>query len=111
MKEKTDISLYNNFQTLLDDKYRTGPKDTAFEEAKENAKMVVINLAKVSKAKGQDAAEMVGLLEAVRKNTSRNQTIACIITERVNFSLTSHTSSTPKQTSIPRMCRGSKRTT
>ena len=83
MKDKTDISLYNNFQTLLDEKYRTGPKDTAFEEPKENTKMVVTNLAKVSKAKGQDATEMVGLLQAVRRIASRNQTNARFITERV----------------------------
>ncbi|KAK0510621.1 hypothetical protein JMJ35_007053 [Cladonia borealis] len=69
MKEKTDISLYNNFLTLLDEKYRTGPKDDTFEEAKENAKMVVTNLAKVSKAKGQDATEMVGLLQAFYTKT------------------------------------------
>ena len=84
MKEKTDISLYNNFQTLLDEKYRTGPKDTAFEEAKENAKMVVTNLAKVSKAKGQDATEMVGILQAVRRITSYSQKNARFITELVN---------------------------
>lgn len=81
MKEKTDISLHANFQILLDEKYRTGPKDIAFEEAKENAKMVVANLAKVSKAKGQDVTEMVGLLQAVCGITFRIKQNARFITE------------------------------
>ncbi|KAH8663768.1 hypothetical protein BGZ61DRAFT_593301 [Ilyonectria robusta] len=37
MKEKADISLYNAFQVLLDEKYVTQPKDNAFEEAVESA--------------------------------------------------------------------------
>ena len=56
--------------------------------AKDNAKSVVKDLAKVSKTKGEDAAAMVGLLQDVRgttsRTTSRNQTNARFITERVN---------------------------
>lgn len=70
MEDNTDISLLNSFRTLYDEKYRTGPKDDAFEEAKETAKMVLANLAQVSKANGQDAAAMVVLLHAVRTSTS-----------------------------------------
>ena len=85
MKKKTDISLYNNIQSLPDEKYRTGPKDTAFEEAKEDTKMIVAKFAKVSKSKGHDATEMVGYLQAVRRITSRNQTNARFISERDNW--------------------------
>lgn len=80
MRDNTDISLSNSFRTLYDEKYRTGPKDDAFEEAKETAKMVLTNLARVSKANGQDAAAMVVLLHAVRTSTFLNETDASCMT-------------------------------
>ncbi|KAK6539956.1 hypothetical protein TWF694_008790 [Orbilia ellipsospora] len=69
LKQRDEISLYNSFRILLDEKYRTGPKDYAFEEAKENARLVVTTMAQVSKTKGQEAAEMVGLLQAFYAKT------------------------------------------
>lgn len=67
MKEKADISLYNAFQVLLDEKYVTKPKDDAFEEAVESATLAVRALQKSAKEKSEDAKAMVGLLQAVSR--------------------------------------------
>jgi hypothetical protein len=67
MKEKADISLYNAFQVLLDDKYVSVPKDDPFEEAVESATLAVQALQKSAREKEADAKAMVGLLQAVSK--------------------------------------------
>ncbi|KAH7007636.1 hypothetical protein EDB80DRAFT_718921 [Ilyonectria destructans] len=69
MKEKADISLYNAFQVLLDEKYVTKPKDDAFEEAVESATLAVQALQKSAKEKAEDAKAMVGLLQAFYTQT------------------------------------------
>ncbi|KAH7140034.1 hypothetical protein B0J13DRAFT_639302 [Dactylonectria estremocensis] len=69
MKEKADISLYNAFQVLLDEKYVTAPKDNAFEEAVESATLAVQALQRSAKEKAQDAKAMVELLQAFYTQT------------------------------------------
>ncbi|KAL6416203.1 hypothetical protein AUP68_00417 [Ilyonectria robusta] len=69
MKEKADISLYNAFQVLLDEKYVTQPKDNAFEEAVESATLAVQALQKSAKEKAEDAKAMVALLQAFYTQT------------------------------------------
>lgn len=71
MKEKADISLYNAFQVLLDEKYVTQPKDNAFEEAVESATLAVQALQKSAKEKAEDAKAMVALLQAVSSSIHR----------------------------------------
>lgn len=81
MKEKGETSLYNSFEVLLDKKYSKEPKDEAFEDAKEDAMAQIATLAKVSLNMGREATEMVGLLHAVCRITSRKQTNARFVTE------------------------------
>ncbi|KAH6615980.1 hypothetical protein B0J18DRAFT_413298 [Chaetomium sp. MPI-SDFR-AT-0129] len=61
IKEKADISLYEAFQVLLDEKYAAAPKDDAFEEAVE------------TKQKGEDAKAMVDLLQAFYTETDNDK--------------------------------------
>ncbi|PWI64472.1 hypothetical protein PCL_09627 [Purpureocillium lilacinum] len=63
MKEKADISLYNAFQVLLDEKYVTARKDDAFEEAVESATLAVQTMQRSAKEKSEDAKAMVELLQ------------------------------------------------
>jgi len=72
MKEKADISLYNAFQVLLDEKYVTTPKDDAFEEAVESATLAVRTLQRSAKEKAQDAKAMVDLLQAFYTQTDND---------------------------------------
>ncbi|KAI2467791.1 hypothetical protein F4781DRAFT_297508 [Annulohypoxylon bovei var. microspora] len=69
MKEKSDISLYNAFQVLLDEKYVTTPKDQAFKDAMEGARLAVEALQMSAKEKSQDAKAMVELLQAFYTQT------------------------------------------
>ncbi|GJN76023.1 hypothetical protein PLICBS_010134 [Purpureocillium lilacinum] len=62
MKEKANISLYNAFQVLLDEKYVTARKDDAFEEAVESATLAVQTMQRSAKEKSEDAKAMVELL-------------------------------------------------
>ncbi|KAI0407388.1 hypothetical protein F4802DRAFT_553523 [Xylaria palmicola] len=83
LKEKQDISLYSAFQVLLDAKYATHPKDQAFTEAVETAKLAVQNLQKSAREKAKDAKEMVGLLEAFYTKTSND--VTAVSTVDANF--------------------------
>ncbi|KAH6851070.1 hypothetical protein B0I37DRAFT_373119 [Chaetomium sp. MPI-CAGE-AT-0009] len=82
MKEKADISLYEAFQVLLDEKYATTPKDEAFEEAVESATLAVKTLQKSAKEKAEDAKAMVALLQAFYTQTDNDKNSVATIEEQ-----------------------------
>jgi len=82
MKEKADISLYEAFQVLLDEKYATTPKDEAFEEAVESATLAVKTLQKSAKEKAEDAKAMVALLQAFYTQTDNDKNSVATIEQQ-----------------------------
>lgn len=94
MKEKADISLYNAFQVLLDERYVTARKDDAFEEAVESATLAVQTMQRSAKEKSEDAKAMVELLQKVNSRPDE-----CLSNSSAQSAANdSHPSSTRRQT-------------
>lgn len=65
LKLEPETNFKAQLAVLLDPKYKTAPKDQAFDEAREGASMALEQLRDTAREKMQDAEDMVALLTAV----------------------------------------------
>jgi hypothetical protein len=70
LKREEETNFKAQIAVLLDEKYKTQPKDDAFNEALEGAKMALDQLQTTARDKKEDAEKMVALLVAVSVSMS-----------------------------------------
>ncbi|OJJ84612.1 uncharacterized protein ASPGLDRAFT_81884 [Aspergillus glaucus CBS 516.65] len=69
LKLEPETNFKAQVAVLLDPKYKDGPKDQAFDEAREGAKMALEQLRDTARDKKEDAEAMVTLLTAFHNKT------------------------------------------
>lgn len=82
LKLEPETNFKAQLAVLLDPKYKTAPKDQAFDEAREGASMALEQLRDTAREKMQDAEDMVALLTAFHNKTAADEKNAILLKQQ-----------------------------